>query len=810
LLYWESMVLERREGREASLFPGAPLLATAALLLLFAQLLAPATRLSATVDEGFHVTSGYEFLRTGHMRLLDEHVPLAKALFAWPLFFVPDLPPPEQANSYAQGDLIGVAQETVLAYQPIDRVIVACRIPVALLTVLLAATVYRWAARCFGPAAGLLALALFAFDPNILAHGSLATTDMGATAFIFWAVAAFSRYLQRPTWQRWGIAVLFLGLAQGAKLTALLLLPLLGALALLTAWLRTEGGRWRAVARQALSYSAMVLTAALVLWALYRFEVRPLPAITHGQLPLPAASHIERWLRLQANIDYGREAFLLGQNRMHGWRLYFPIAFVVKTPLPTLLLLGLAGVQVGRSQVARDRSQAGTCDLRFGTCHLLLFPLLYAVAALFSTIDIGYRHLLPILPFLFVFASRLASPLRRSSALTRALPPLLLLWLAFNALSISPHYLAFFNELAGGADNGYRFLADSNTDWGQGLKDLARYQQENGVRPLKLSLFTFLDPAVYGVDYEPLAPMVGAPPVLPRRFNPAPGWYAISATTLDGVPLPLPSTFDWFRRRQPVARVAHVLFVYDVQPVDADWVAQCAAPVAPLPAAVVEEGFGLPGLRQAVFDCAQSWLWPDGGTTAGWYVQPITSVDSLRWPWRDEEAAWLPLWARRLPLEGLSLSYVQSTPGELPPFAIWEWSAAATLPDWEGEGLVLGETLAFLGHDAPAVARAGASIEVLTAWRVVAVPARPLSLMLHLTAADGAPLAIGDGLGVPIDQWRVGDIIVQRHVLSIPADAPPGSYPLQTGAYWLDDMAHLRGESGAVIPLSSVQIASRP
>ena len=799
------MVLERREEPRALLFHSAPLLATAALLFLFAQLLASATRLSATVDEGFHITSGYEFLRTGHMRLLDEHVPLAKALFAWPLFFVPDLTPPEQASAYAQGDLIGVAQETVLVYQPIDRVIVACRIPVALLTVLLAATVYRWAARCFGPAAGLLALALFAFDPNILAHGSLATTDMGATAFIFWAVATFSRYLQRPTRQRWWIAAFFLGLAQGAKLTALLLLPLLGALALLAAWMRAGQGRWRALARQALSYSAMVLTAALVLWALYRFEVRPLPAIADGQLPLPAASHIERWLRLQAHIDYGREAFLLGQNRMHGWRLYFPIAFVVKTPLPTLLLLGLAGVQACRSQVARGRSQGETCDLLV-TCHLLLFPLLYAAAALFSTIDIGYRHLLPILPFLFVFASRLASSLRSSSTLTRALPLLLILWLAFNALSISPHYLAFFNELAGGADNGYRFLADSNTDWGQGLKDLARYQQENGPRPLKLSLFTFLDPAVYGLDYEPLAPMVGAPPVLPRRFNPAPGWYAISATTLDGVPLPLPSTFDWFRHRQPVARVAHVLFIYDVQPVDAAWVAQCAAPVAPLPAAAVEEGFGLPAMRQAVFDCAQSWLFPDGGMTAGWYVQPISPVDSLRWPWRDEEAAWLPPWTQRLPLEGLSLSYVQPTPGELPPFAIWQWPAAATPPDWEGEGLALGETLAFLGHDAPAVARAGASIEVLTAWRVVAVPARPLSLMLHLTAADGAPLAVGDGLGVPVEQWRAGDLIVQRHVLSLPADAPPGSYLLQTGAYWLDDMTHLTSESGAVISLSSVQI----
>ncbi|MFO3798082.1 MAG: hypothetical protein ACK8QZ_12525, partial [Anaerolineales bacterium] len=154
---------------------------------MFFLLLQAATRLSATIDEGFHITSGYEYLRTGRMRLLDEHVPLAKALLAWPLFFVPDLLPPEQATGYAEGNLIRVAQETILAYRPLDRVIAACRIPVALLTVILAATVYRWTADRFGAYAGLLALTLFVFDPNILAHGSLATTDMGATAFILWA-----------------------------------------------------------------------------------------------------------------------------------------------------------------------------------------------------------------------------------------------------------------------------------------------------------------------------------------------------------------------------------------------------------------------------------------------------------------------------------------------------------------------------------------------------------------------------------------------------------------------------------------------
>ena len=105
------------------------------LIVLFAQMLCAATELSATVDEGFHLTSGYEYLRTGRVHLFDEHAPLAKALFSWPLYLVPDLVPPEAAAGYADGDLIAVARETTLAYRPLDRVIVAPRVAAALIAV---------------------------------------------------------------------------------------------------------------------------------------------------------------------------------------------------------------------------------------------------------------------------------------------------------------------------------------------------------------------------------------------------------------------------------------------------------------------------------------------------------------------------------------------------------------------------------------------------------------------------------------------------------------------------------------------------
>jgi hypothetical protein len=367
------------------------------LLVQWALLLNAATQLSATIDEPFHITSGYEYLRTGKLQLFDEHAPVAKALFAWPLFFVPDLAPPESAAGYADGNLISAAQETLLAYRPLDRVIVAPRVAAALLTVLLAGSIYTVARNLAGPEAGLLALALCAFDPNFLAHGSLATTDMGATAFSFWALWAGSRWLKAPTRRNWLLAAALLGLAQGAKLTTLLLYPVLGLGVLFNAETRrvltqrerrvltqsredaecaenskaetqrvltqrrsagysdaeaqrrTSIRQFSSIANGAgysglLEFSALVGVSLLVLWALYGFELRPVAGL-FGGMPLPAASHIERWLRLQANLAYGREAFLLGQNSMHGWWFYFPVAFLIKTPLPLLLLGGYAVIR---------------------------------------------------------------------------------------------------------------------------------------------------------------------------------------------------------------------------------------------------------------------------------------------------------------------------------------------------------------------------------------------------------------------------------------------------------------------------------
>ncbi len=748
------------------------------LLLFFLQVVTAATQTSITSDEGPQLTSGYSYLVTGDPRLIefDGHPPLAKAINALPLLLVPDLGSPADAPAWRSDDpysLIWVTQQFFYPYRPLDRLVVAARVPVALLGVLLAALIYRWAADLFGPAAGLGALLLATFDPNLLAHAGLATNDLAITAGSFAALFTFYRFQRRPTTRRALLAGLVLGLALGTKLNALLLLPTQLLLALAYAVWNNKSNRASRILHPASCILLVWAVAGLTLWASYGFEMRSLPG---WPFPVPAGTHLLLLQRVAEATGGGHPAFLMGKLSTTGWYHYFPVAFAIKTPLPTLLVLlaALVAFALGRRRRLLDELSLGLCVI------------LYAAATVFSRLNIGYRHLLPILPFLFVFISRITPyalrftpyALRFTHYVLRITFYALLTWYLIGTLAIWPFHLAFFNELIGGPDQGYRYLVDSNTDWGQTFKALHRHLEQEGLDRVRLSTYIEYGEALegYGIEFDPLPPLHAAPGVLPSRFNPPPGTYAISTTTLQGIFTADPEMYDWFRHREPDARIGHVMFLYRVaEPVEQfDWVAQCLVPVAPLPPEVIAEGFGRGDLRRVYFDCTQSWLIPQEGRSPGWYVL-------FRGTAQGEDAF---IQAHLAPTR---LSFEQTSSGLQPPFAIYEAAAMGVAPAHAVSARVGG--LTFLGHTVgQQPAHAGETVEVWTYWRVEELPERPLSLMLHLIGPGGAPVVVGDGLGVPVEGWQVGDVIVQRHRLPLPPDAPAGDYDLYAGAYWLDTM----------------------
>jgi 4-amino-4-deoxy-L-arabinose transferase-like glycosyltransferase len=767
----------------------------AALLLglLFAQAMTSIPRLSITFDEDLHISTGYSVVATGDLRLVEDHPPLIGLWKSWPLLLSPQVPDPEDVPDWTPGDRRLFVRNEIWWRVPLDTWVLPARIPIAWLALVLGAFLFRWASDWFGPRGGLFALALLVFDPNILAHATLATLDLGVTCLIFATLYGLQRLLRRPARTNLVATGVLLGLALSAKISAAILLPVSSGLLIL--W-GLRHWRKRQLAARLLVYLGV---AFLALWAAHLFDFGTPQGLSFS---VPAPTFWRSFLRVGKHVARGNRAYLLGETYEGGRWHYFPVAFALKTPLPALLLLGIACVFVWR------RPRRWWREL-----ILVSLPASYFFISVFNSINLGYRHILPILPFIYLFIARLATntqyPISNTQypipkLLIPSLLTLLLLWQAVGTLRIWPHYLTFFNEIAGGPRNGYRYLADSNVDWGQGLKALRDYLEERDWTDVKLSSFTFfIRPELYGVQATPLPPLAAAEAVLPARFNPAPGTYVISASTLRGLQLVAPEMYNWFWHREPDDVVANAMLVYQIpepEPRPA-WVAQCTTPVVPLSPEAVNEGFGRTDLRQLTFDCTQGWLYPDAGESAGWYVlhrEVLATKDAFM----------------SQQLDRTRLSFEQKIPQTTPPLAIFEaatvgvfqeeqalWGAPVEWPP--GQALAQGASLltpvaldgplAFLGYE---VQREGRTITLLTHWRVTRQPQGPFSIMAHLANAEGRPVAVGDGLGVAWNQLLPGDVLVHRHTLLIPEELPAGSYWLQTGAYQPEPLARFPVLSG--------------
>ncbi len=776
---------------------GLPLLL---ILAYFVLGMAQVTHASITFDEGPHLAIGYATLRTGDFRLQPIHIhpPLANVLAAAPLLLQSDLPDPRAVDGWEIASLSAITDAVVWRYPQPARIAVAGRVPILWLGVLLGALLYRWAKDLGGWRAGLLTLAPYAFDPNCIAHGALITTDMAA---VFFVVATL--YLANGKWRiangKWRMVAIgvLLGLAQLAKVSALMLVPVVGLLLLVRAVVGQNGrigelanGELRIthhglrITNYGLRITKDVLrawlvvfgVAALVVWAGYRFEVSAVPGFP---FPLPAGTHVRIFQSLREHYDLGHPTFLMGQVSNRGWWWYFPVAFVLKTPLPTLLLALWA---VLRFVLKRwDFGMVKHWNMQMvNMLALFLFPVLYAASSLFSSVNIGYRHLLPLLPFLYVgIGMRMASGkwqmandasriTHHASRLTPYFLPLascflLLTWLIIGTLTVAPHFLTFFNEMAGGARGGYRYLVDSNLDWGQNLWDLRTWMDEHAEERVYYAHYSPARPDVYGIDAMYLPPDPRAVAFAP--WNPAPGLYAIGATVLQGPYAPDVNTYAWFRGREPVARLGNALWLYRVSPREApSWVTLCAG--VPFSPEDVAQRVGVDELRVLWPDCTHTSVYPAG-------AQPgivVAAADEAAPPTAERDVA------------------LRSTAGEIE-YAVYRLPGTSPLPETALSKTDVDGPLDFLGYTLDtAGAEPGKDVVLQTYWRVKEVPGQPLSLMAHLLDAGRTGVAVGDGMGFPIEQWQPGDVIVQRHVLSIPADARPGVYTVITGAYWLDTM----------------------
>lgn len=517
---------------------------------------------SITNDELVHLSAGYTYISKHDFRLNPEHPPLAKMLAALPLRLM-NIQWPARSDYWKHGDEweFGYHFFYQSGNDP-ERMLFWGRVPMIAWGCALLWCIYSVAASLYGPKGGLVSLVLATFCPTVIAHGHLVTTDVPVATALLTAVIATWKLLQKQTALRTISCGVCLGIALATKFNSVMFLPAF-ALIGIVAWIRgpanavnpTSASRLRATLAPVLHWTVRIACIAVlaygVLWGTYgfRFHASPDPTFTlaskfdpanhsmiakcitfaqvHRLLP-EAYLNGFRYMHEQAQL---RDTFAFGFYSERGWWWYFPAAFLVKNPVPTIILVGW-----GLWAHLRRTREGANSD------YFLIIPLIvYGVLAATSNINIGIRHILPIYPVLLILAGGIPLdqlPRRLRWTSSQRVMALLLLNIGGCLVSV-PHLLAYFHLPSRLIWKPHEMLSDSNLDWGQDLGALKRYMDRHEISRIKLAYFGNGSPRSLDLQHERLPS-----PNMYSQYEPewkeatrykGGEYVAISAVTLMGV-----------------------------------------------------------------------------------------------------------------------------------------------------------------------------------------------------------------------------------------------------------------------------------
>jgi 4-amino-4-deoxy-L-arabinose transferase-like glycosyltransferase len=562
-------------------------LCAALLALMGAQMLCVIRQKSITVDEWVLIPAGFYHLTAGDYRPVREHPPVAKVLGAAPLVALGAEAPPVEAGAHDYEYFLGKFEEFWrMNARRLDYLCFWARVPAVVLTLCLGALVFVFARQHWGARAALFAVALFALEPAVLAHGRVVQTDVPSALALLLFAFALHRYLKAPDAGRAALAGAAAGFAAVTKFSMVALGPLLCVVfaSLFVFAPRREIRRARVAAQAA----AVAVAAVLAVNAGYLFHHAPPESfedalarsvvtidVGHGLLrsALGAGYHLLQiifppdfvagvgWQLGHAKL--GHAAGLLGGYSQHGWWYYFPVAFALKTPLPVLLLT-LAGLAWGLTRLRRAREGR--------LLVLLVPPVLFTVLLMFSTINIGVRYYLPAYPFFFILAGAMLDDLLRRGdvrrrALAAALAVLSFGWVAVEAARAYPDHMTYLNQLASGAPHWW-YLSDSNVEWGDDVRDLALYLRGRGETRVGGALLGWQLLELYGIEQAAVF-------VPPGEAVEETRYVAVGASLLNGSTVPPEfeegwelgeyervNYFDEYRRRTPEKIFGGSIYLY--------------------------------------------------------------------------------------------------------------------------------------------------------------------------------------------------------------------------------------------------------
>lgn len=563
---------------------------------------------SPTFNEIGHLPAGLSHLQHSVFEIYRVNPPFPRIVAATALFFQ------EHKTDWKQHDisdtsraeiLVGIAFAKINDLQTFELYTLGrwfC-IPFSVLGGLCC---YWWARDLFGWSAGLFALMLWCFSPSILGHGSLIMPDVPAAATGILSSYVFWRWMNRPNWPNTLLSGFLLGIAELTKFTLLvfyLIYPVLWTVS-----------RFRSNSKQPTTWYhdagrlvVMFLFSIYLINLCYHFQgsfqkLREFTFISNtltgsqdeehhvsgnafkeslwGEVPVPLPKDYLLGLdRQKADFDYLRWSYLNGDWKLGGWWYFYLFAFLIKTPLGILIIYLTSAALFCFN--ARYR-----LSLLDELCLMLPIIVIVTLVSSQTAFSMHPRYIIPVLPFLFVWSSRVALAFHLHNIRTAALVTVSLVWAIMSSLYYFPHSLSYYNELTGGPEKGAEFMIDSPTAWGQDLLFLKNWYDEHPeARPLHIANFGWVDPVAAGIEYAlpPLAPLESVKELSERTidYGPRPGWYVIDVNHLKGTYWDAPmgdgrwrhftidydhkqADFTYFAKFEPIDRIAYSYLVYHI------------------------------------------------------------------------------------------------------------------------------------------------------------------------------------------------------------------------------------------------------
>jgi 4-amino-4-deoxy-L-arabinose transferase-like glycosyltransferase len=534
---------------------------------------------SLTFDEGDHIFAGYMMWHSGDYGLNPEHPPLVKLVATLPLLqqklWVPSLRQRMfKTEAYRDGRDFMERNDG-----PRHLLLFRMRLAAGVFAVGLSVMVFLMGSKLFGESAGLLALLLVVFEPNVLANSDLVTTDMGVACFFLATIYCFYRYARQPSVIRLLLTGLAAGLTLSAKHSGILLAPMLLGLTLVEIACAERGRRKRMAGTLFGGLAAIVGLAVAVLWAFYgfRYAARPAglvmnPTLSEYAAPLTGLNgwmigHLANWRLLPesylmgiTDIHYAAQQyaiFLMGHDYPHGVWWYFPVALSIKTTLGLIGLVVLAGIALISRRLRQRRELA----------YLFVPGAIYLAAAIVSGMNIGTRHVLFLYPLAAMLAAAGLIALARHSRRWLWIGGALVACHVVSALAVFPAEMAYANEAWGGAANTHKYLSDSSVDWAQQLPHVKQWVDAHPGEEcwFAYSAYPDLRPQAYGIPCHPLPTAHTGWDILPVDVpETIHGNLLLSADDLEACDWPSDqlNVFERFRWMPMAEQIDHSVFVF--------------------------------------------------------------------------------------------------------------------------------------------------------------------------------------------------------------------------------------------------------